>query len=565
MASLERNDEFDDLKAELDASEDPVKAKKPRKSRKKESEDQVKAKKPRKSTKKTTLRDYVREMFAEKKCSVKKDSEKSPKEMELFKGIDDSEPSTSHQQLPSQDTMRDEHAVDEICNSLKRFCTYMRRGKSLKTDRDIIKMISSMNRKEEKWKHSKRWEWIQQKSDDIGRMLAHIIIAVKDEKYVLSKISQSCTDDVVKGLSTECSKYTFRYSIEGFSLVKPHIYISTSFLIHFLVNAPRLKSLNLSGATNANMNDIVSVLSQKCLVLALDNLDISENNLSDITCSSLGTLLAIFPKLKTLDMYKCDLSGVIIDAMVRECVNRNLMLELDNLNISENNLNDITGSSLATLLAITPKLKTLNISSCSMSGVIIDAMVKECVNRNLVLELDNLNIIGNKLNDITGSVLGTLLAISPKLKNLDMNYCSLSGVIIGAMVRECVNRNLVLELDNLYIRGNTLSDITGSVLGTLLAISPKLKNLDMNYCRLSGVVIDAMVRECVNRNLVLELDNLDISGNTLTDITGSSLTTLLAISPKLKKLDMRKCKLPNDVVQDMTQHFQTIDGVFSYK
>ncbi|XP_071948566.1 uncharacterized protein [Antedon mediterranea] len=587
------------------------------------SEDPVKTKKPRKSRKKTTLRDYVREMFVEKKCSIKTDSEKSPKEMELFKGIDDSEPSTSHQQLPSQDTMTDEHAIDEICNSVRRFFTYMRSSgiKSLKTDQGIIKMISS-NNVVGIWKRRKRWlEWIQQKSsEDIGRMLAHVLIAVKDEEYVFSKISPSCTDDVVKCLSTECSKYTFKYNIEAFQCNK---HLSTSFLIHLLINAPQLKMLQLRKLTGVTMNDTVDALSKKGLVLELENLDIHGNTLrditgssfgtllaispklktlnisscrlsgviidamvrecvnrnlvleldnlhirvntfSDITGSSLGTLLAISPKLKTLNMFNCRLSGVIINAMVRECVNRNLVFKLDNLDISENILSDITGSSFGTLLAISPKLKTLNISWCRLSGIIINAMVRECVNRNLVLELDNLDISLNNFSDITGSSFGTLLAISPKLKTLNISSCKLSGVIINAMVRECVNRNLVLELDNLDIHGNTFSDITGSSFGTLLAICPKLKTLNMNWCSLSGVIIDAMVKECVNRNLVLELDNLDINVNTLTDITGSSFTTLLAISPKLRKLDARWCELPNDIVQDMRQHFQSINGVFTY-
>ncbi|XP_071948563.1 uncharacterized protein [Antedon mediterranea] len=627
------------------ASEDSVKTKKPRKSRKNESEDQVKAKKPRKSK----------------------------------KSIDDSEPSTSHQQLPSKDTMTDEHAVDEICNSVRRFCTYMRRGKSLKTDQGIIKMMNNLEI--QKWKNRNRWKWIRKESsEDIGRMLAHVLIAVKDERFVLSRISQLYIDDVVKGLSIECSKYTFKYNIEVYA---SYADFSTSFLIHLLINAPRLKMLQLSnffpGVTmnytvgalskkglvlelenldihsnylnditgsilgtllaispklkTLNMSDcslsgvtidamlrecvnrnlvfeldnldihdndlsyitgsvlgtllattpklktldisycslsgvIIDAMVRECanrnLVLELDNLDIQENTLSDITGSSLGTLLAISPKLKTLNMYSCRLSSVIIDAMVRECVNRNLVLELDSLNIGGNALSDITGSSFGTLLAISPKLKTLNIRYCRLSGVVINAIVRECVNRNLVLELDNLDIHGNTLSDITGSSFGTLLAISPKLKILNIGWCSLSGVIIDAMVRECVNRNLVLELENLNVIVNILSDITGSSLGTLLAISPKLKTLNMYHCRLSGVIIDAMVRECVNRNLVLELDKLVISENTLSDITGSSLTTLLAISPKLKKLHMRGCQLPNDIVQNMRQHFQSINGKFYY-
>ncbi|XP_071948976.1 uncharacterized protein [Antedon mediterranea] len=475
--------------------EDPFKAKRSddsKKPRKNESEDQVKAKKPRKSKKKTTLRDYVREMFVEKKCSVKTDSETSPKEMKLFKGIDDSEPSTLHQQLLSQDTMTDEHAVDEICNSVRRFCTYMRRGKSFKTDQGIIKMINSLN-EDEKWKHRYRWEWIRQEpSKDIGRMLAHVLIAVKDEGIVLLKISQSCTDDVVKCLSTECSKYTFKYNIEAFQHRKNMYYaidtgllLSTSFLIHLLINAPRLKMLQLRKLTGVTLNDTVDALSKKGVVLELENLDIHENTLNDITDSSLGTLLAICPKLKTLNISYCRLSGVTIDAMVRECVNRNLVLELDNLDIHGNFLNYITGSSLGTLLAISPKLKTLNMYRCDLSGVIIGAMVRECVNRNLVLELDSLYIHENTLSDITGSVLGTLLAICPKLKTLNISYCNLSVVTIDAMVRECVNRNLMLELNSLDIRENNFNDITDSSLGTLLAISPKLKTPNI-YSRTAG-------------------------------------------------------------------------------
>ncbi|XP_033108908.1 uncharacterized protein LOC117110335 [Anneissia japonica] len=448
-------------------------------------------------------------MFYKKKCYIKdevllkeKEREKEysiePSFLTSGQDMDDSEPSVT-QELPSKGSMKYESHIEDICKSLRMFSQVMILHMNVisESNEQIFQLMSERV----KWINIKDsiTELKKQSSEDIGKMFAHVLIAVQDEGNVLMEIHELCTNDIVSSLSTECKKLNFKYNITEYFYSSKSI--NVSFLIHLLCSAPILRFLQLEycDIKGVNVNEIAEALYQEGVVVELTDLNISGNNLSDIKGSSLATLLAVAPKLNDLEMRNCSISGTVMEDMFKECSSRGAVLELTNLNISGNNLNDIKGSSLATLLAVAPKLNDLYMINCSISGAVMDDMVKDCSSRGVVLQLTWLYISGNNLNDIKGSSLATLLAVAPKLSVLNMSNCSISGAVMDDIVKECSSRGVVLELKGLYISGNNLNEIKDSSLATLLAVAPKLNCLGMSNCRISCAVMDEMVKECRNQ------------------------------------------------------------------
>ncbi|XP_033117500.1 uncharacterized protein LOC117117337 isoform X2 [Anneissia japonica] len=355
--------------------------------------------------------------------------------------MDDSWSSIS-QKLPSEGAIKYESHIEDICNSLRMFSQVMIPHQMINSDKQIIQLMS----KSISWRNKEHliFELNDQSPEDLGKIFAHVLIAVHDKQDVLEEIHELCTDDIVSSLSAECKKLNFRYNITEYSYSKS---INVSFLIHLLCNAPTLQTLNVPTCNirGVTLKKIFDALYEEGVVLELRYFDISNNILNYIKGSSLATLLAVAPKLNDLDMRNCSLSGAVMDDMVKECSSWGVVLELTCLTLSENNLKDIKGSSLAMLLCIVaPKLNALYLSNCSLSGAVMDDMVKECSIRGVVLELICLNISENNLKDIKGSSLFMLLDIAPKLDYLYVSDCSLAGV--DDMVKECSSREVVLEL-----------------------------------------------------------------------------------------------------------------------
>ncbi|XP_033121228.1 probable serine/threonine-protein kinase roco5 isoform X2 [Anneissia japonica] len=562
------------------------------------------------------LRHYVAKMLHRKMCYVKdkgkehteiystKSSSIEPSFIKSSQGMDESQPSVS-QELPSKGTMNYESHIVDICNSLRMFGYHMIPNEEIISDEQIIQLMSN----ETNWRNKKHLlnKLKIQSSEDIGKIFAHVLIAVEDEQDVLGEIHELCTDDVVSSLSGECKKLNFKYNITEYDYRSK---VTVLFLIHLLFNASRLENLILFNCniTGVTVEKIVDAMHGEGVMLELTEIDISENNLNDIKGSSLVTLFVLAPKLIHLDMSNCSLSSAFMDDMVKECSSRGVVLKLTKLNISKTNLKNIKGSSLSMLLAVAPKLNDLDMSNCNLSGVIIDDMVKDYSSKGVILELKRLNISENNLNAIKCSSLATMLTVAPKLNTLYMincslsdamddmvkecsgrgelshldiskntlNYikgsslatllsfaskqlslyirnCSLSGAIMEDMVKECSSRRIVLKLTYLNICGNNLSDIKGVSLATLLAVAPKLNYLDISNCGLTGAIMDEMVKECSRNGVVLKLTEIDISENNLNNIKGSSLATLLAVTPKLNDLIMSNCSLSGAIIDDMVK------------
>ncbi|XP_071949618.1 uncharacterized protein [Antedon mediterranea] len=355
---------------------------------------------------------------------------------------------------------------------------------------------------------------------------------------------------------------------------------------------------NLSGEV---INHMIKECSIRGVQLALETLDIQNNNLSSIDGTLLGSLLIMSPKLKDLEMGKCNLSGDVMNQMVRECSSRGVQLTLNWLTIDGNNLDNIDGTLLGSLLAMTPMLSMLVMDNCNLTGDVMNHMIRECSNLRHQ-KLSWLRICGNYLNDIDGTLLGSLFIIFPRIGNLYMNNCNLSGDIMNQMIKEC-SRRTHLSLETLHMSGNNLSDIDVTLLCSLLCMCP-LIDLDISACNLSGEIMNHMLRECSNtvsnslnisdnnlsnidgalmgclfnrprpklfmsnchlsgemmnqmikgclyRGVLLFVTDLYFNDNNLSNIDGDLLVSLLSVFPNLQCIDVRNCNIPIDVINRM--------------
>ncbi|XP_033121884.1 uncharacterized protein LOC117120896 [Anneissia japonica] len=294
------------------------------------------------------------------------------------------------------------------------------------------------------------------------------------------------------------------------------------------------------------MNNVIRECLNRRVKLELQQLGFFGTDLSDIDGSSFASLF-ISPKLNILGMYNCSLSSVILNDMIEECSSRGVKLELKLLAISDNNLSNIDGSSFASLF-ITSKLCKLGMNNCSLSGVTMNDMIRECSSRGVELELVELYVSGNNLSNLDGSSFASLF-ITSKLSKLVMNNCNLSCVVMNDVIRVCSSRGVKLELVELYVSGNNLSNIDGSSFASLF-ITSKLSKLVMNNCNLSCVVMNDMIRECSSRGVELELEELYVIGNNLSNIDGASFASLF-ITSKLNMLGMNNCSLSGVIMNDM--------------
>ncbi|XP_033104364.1 uncharacterized protein LOC117106954, partial [Anneissia japonica] len=345
--------------------------------------------------------------------------------------------------------------------------------------------------------------------EEKGKMLAHILFAIQDETYMLENIiPELCADDDIKYLTAEYKNLDLHYDISSYKAFHKSS-ITAIFLNYLLTNSPKLIELSLNLCITGDiMNDMIKELSGREIKLALRTLSINDNNLSSINGASLVSLMSVTPQLFILELSNCSLTGDIMNDMIRELSSRGIKLGLKSLNIDGNNLSTINGASLASL--ITPILHMLHLSNCNLTGDIMNDMIRELSSRGIKLGLQSLYIDGNNLSTINGASLASLMSVTPLLNNINLSNCSLTGDIMNDMIRKLSGRGIKLALQTLSIDGNNLSTINGASLASL--ITPKMIQLTLSNCSLTDYIVNDMMRELSSEGIMLELKYMCLSG-----------------------------------------------------
>ncbi|XP_033100638.1 uncharacterized protein LOC117104090 [Anneissia japonica] len=333
-------------------------------------------------------------------------------------------------------------------------------------------------------------------------------------------------------LSAEMKKNHFIYTLTS---IRFDFQLSSAFLIHFLKYASNLDSLHLWSNT----------LVTEC------------QNSEDTVCNS--------HKLVT---------GAIHNAVINDLDNANIKLELETLDISGNDLNDIDGTLLGKLFKIAPKLKYLNVRKCRLSGGTLRSMITECLNSedtvDHVLKHYRLVLEGNDLSDIDDTSVADLVSV-------DCHY-EFGADNLEKLVESVAEENIILNWQVIDLSNINLSSISGRTLACLVKISPDLVHIDMSYCNLSGRIVNEMIEECcgmnvvlknkminlgagnlemlvesVGENITLNWQFIDLSNINLSSISGKTLACLVKISPDMIHIDMSYCSLSDRIVYEMIE------------
>ncbi|XP_071948917.1 NLR family CARD domain-containing protein 4-like [Antedon mediterranea] len=333
-------------------------------------------------------------------------------------------------------------------------------------------------------------------ADCKGRVLAHILGLANVVNFDMH--NSNLTGDVMNETIRECSYRGFELTLHALNISDNYFSdIDGVLLGKFLSTSPNLIKLGMHDCQLSGNIMNYMILTYKGNELRLQELDIGNNDISDIDGTSLGTYLSKCPKLVKLRMYDCKLSGNVMNEMMR--AHARDKLELQELDIRNNDISDIDGALLGTYLSKCPKLVKLYMDNCKLSGNVMYIMM--IMHSRNELELQELNFTNNDISGIDGALLGTYLSKCPKLIKLYMVNCELSSNVMNEMMR--VHARDKLELQELDIRNNDISDIDNTLLGTYLSKCPKLVKLRMYDCNLSGDVAYIVVRECNNRRIML--------------------------------------------------------------
>ncbi|XP_071947185.1 NACHT, LRR and PYD domains-containing protein 3-like [Antedon mediterranea] len=421
-----------------------------------------------------------------------------------------------------------------VCNSLRMFLTYHTPNVSVDTN-NVFYLMRKVHDILEPTINQNFCDNIS--SQEKRQVLFHSLIAVSKPGCLLQSIHEDCMNYIVE----ECEKHNIKYDIYDHTIYQmPKT--TAEYLLHILTNSPKLQNViaNPNTITGTVLNDMVSQCCSKSAQSSevihtilprfsqLTSLNMNNNDLSHIDGASLGYLLCMSPVLRNIHIYKCNLSGNVMNDMFIECSSRGVTLGLEKLDISNNDLSEMNGSSLAYFIN-TRHIFRLDMNNCKLSSKVMNDMLK-CSSGITTRGLMFLNISYNNLRQIDGILFRNFIRFSHKLAYLRMGDCCLTSWVIDSMFWGHIG--FVLHLYELDISGNDLYSIDSA---TLKSLMNSLTNLKMQRCHLPNRMFINFKNGNHNWFSFRNLSALDISGNYFwPPIDNAKLISFISVFPSLR-------------------------------
>ena len=288
----------------------------------------------------------------------------------------------------------------------------------------------------------------------------------------------------------------------------------------------------------------------------LEELQLSQNEASDVSFAALGKAFGSNTALKKLSLWKNNIGDAAAKALA-EILNCNNILEtlhlscnkignggvealaealgsntaLKTLHLYNNNIGDAGAKALAEVLGSNTALKTLHLSINNIGEVVAKALA-EILNCNNILE--ELNLSCNKIGNGGAEALAEALGSNTALKQLYLSSNDISDAGAKALAK-VLNCNSFLE--TLHLSCNKIGNGGAEALAEALGSNTALKTLNLCNNDIGDAGAKALA-EVLNCNNIL--DEVYLSCNKIGNGGAEALAEALGSNTALKILDLNR-------------------------
>jgi len=308
-------------------------------------------------------------------------------------------------------------------------------------------------------------------------------------------------------------------------------------MAYFLKCCPQLELLNLScshfGADAiARLSNVVS---EEKITIGVKRVNFVGN--TELAHhinggAALGSFVSVAYNLEWLNLSRCGLTQVALNAIINHAKIFNALLYLD---ISESVVEKQTdvkaernphaipaGASLGELVNFAPRLKELRAGECAFNPPEFFAFGKT-VKPNYLENVDLSNNIELGITATGGQGLGLFLQKSPNIIKLNLMHCGITSYAIEAITTTRGFRSMHY-LETLLLSSNPLGGSTesGIVLGNFLGYCPALSYLTLQSCDLTAETLGAFGHTLAHQKttdkgqskmLLKKLNTIDFTNN----------------------------------------------------
>ena len=315
----------------------------------------------------------------------------------------------------------------------------------------------------------------------------------------------------------------------------------------FLFHNKELQELDLSNIF-LQAEGIIKVFKSMKSITNLRKLYICDNIISDEAAGDIAAILSQNTKLEELDI-SC--TNLLTTGAVKIFQGMKDTSTLTQLNVAHNMITDKATEYVMNILSNNNKLKEINLScnnvvisdltNCNFTN--LQEFSVSCTSLETAVSIEGLNVstlrkcnISNNCiaaNSVNG--IAAFLSQNDDLQELNLSCNSLQEVGTKGIL-DFIN---ISNLTKLNISYNNITST--STLTDILSHATKLLQLDLSYNRLSSDNIKYFLYKM--KNVLINLVNLNLSGNEICNGAATALTNVLSESNKLKELSLNHTNL----------------------
>ncbi|KAM5129099.1 NACHT, LRR and PYD domains-containing protein 3-like [Mantella aurantiaca] len=297
---------------------------------------------------------------------------------------------------------------------------------------------------------------------------------------VLSFILQSCRETEQVNLSScNIPREGLRkiiptlHNIKSFSLSDNHLTDrSCPHLASGIRNNQTLRTLNLSynNLEGPHFRDLMKALTTS----RIEELHLSDNHLTDISCPHLALGIRNNQTLRILDLSHNNLEG----PHFRDLMEALTTSRIEELHLGNNDLTDISCPHLASGIRNNQTLRTLNLSGNNLEGPHVSDLMEALTTSRI----EELHLMSNLLTDISCLHLASGIRNNQTLRTLNLSYNNLEG----PHFRDLMEVLTTSRIERLHLEYNHLKDRSCPHLASGIRNNQTLKKLDLSGNLLGG-------------------------------------------------------------------------------